>query len=121
MGILSANISKLQSKLTKADNEIKKFEAAKVRPSEFFTKQEYSQFDATGFPTHTADGKEVSSSAQKRLKKIFTVHQKNHEQYLEKERAAPDFLQKLKEERDEYAKEIEQLTNQLNATRNKSV
>jgi len=49
--ILKEAISKLQSKLTKINSDLQKYDTAKIPPTEFFSKKEYSQFDNRGIPT----------------------------------------------------------------------
>ena len=44
-GALMGNIKKIEGKIAKIKSELEKFEKAKVPPSEFFSKAEYSQFD----------------------------------------------------------------------------
>jgi len=66
-----------------AQNEArrKREERNKLTEEEFFQKAEefqglYSKFDETGFPTHDKEGKELTKSAVKKLKKELEKHKK---------------------------------------------
>jgi cysteinyl-tRNA synthetase len=59
----------------------------RVPPSAYFREAseyagKYGRFDAKGFPTHDADGKELTSAAAKKLKKKWEKHKKEHAAYL---------------------------------------
>jgi hypothetical protein len=56
----------------------------RIPASELFIKQteKYSKFDETGFPTHSADGKELSKGQGKKLKKLYDAQAKLHAAYL---------------------------------------
>lgn len=47
------------------------------------TKARYSAFDETGFPTKDTEGKEISKSAIKNLRKEYDTQAKLHQKYLE--------------------------------------
>jgi len=113
-------ITKLQSTFIKADGEVKKYESAKLSPSEFF-KAEYSKFDDKGFPTHSKSGEEVTKTAKKKLEKNLKIHEKNHQQYLEKFQVDNQFLGKLVSERNQINEEITKLQEQLSKMNNEIV
>nr|CAB3227681.1 cysteine--tRNA ligase, cytoplasmic-like [Phallusia mammillata] len=43
----------------------------------------FSQFDNQGFPTHSADGKELSKGQSKKLRKLYDAQDKMHQEYLQ--------------------------------------
>ncbi|KAI3377087.1 hypothetical protein L3Q82_000056 [Scortum barcoo] len=57
----------------------------KVPPCEMFRKEtdKYSKFDETGFPTHDAEGKELSKGQAKKLRKLYEAQEKLHNEYLQ--------------------------------------
>jgi len=62
---------------------------------------DYSQFDAHGFPTHTADGKEVSKNAVKNLKKAYEAQQKKYKNYTAQLLKDPAIITRIKVELEE--------------------
>uniref|UniRef100_A0A671X7R0 Cysteine--tRNA ligase, cytoplasmic n=1 Tax=Sparus aurata TaxID=8175 RepID=A0A671X7R0_SPAAU len=78
---------RLLSKLQKLDTSegMAKLEKMKVSPCEMFRKEtdKYSQFDETGFPTHDAEGKELSKGLAKKLRKLYEAQEKLHNEYLQ--------------------------------------
>jgi len=68
-----------------ADKKKAEKEAQRRMPaSELFISQtdKFSKFDDAGFPTHTADGKELSKGQGKKLKKLYDAQAKLHAAYL---------------------------------------
>uniref|UniRef100_A0A8C1Y8T4 Cysteine--tRNA ligase, cytoplasmic n=1 Tax=Cyprinus carpio TaxID=7962 RepID=A0A8C1Y8T4_CYPCA len=57
----------------------------KVKPSEMFRSEtdKYSNFDETGFPTHDAEGKELSKGLAKKLRKLYEAQEKLYNEYLQ--------------------------------------
>uniref|UniRef100_A0A7N6B094 Cysteine--tRNA ligase, cytoplasmic n=1 Tax=Anabas testudineus TaxID=64144 RepID=A0A7N6B094_ANATE len=57
----------------------------KIPPCEMFRKEidKYSRFDETGFPTHDAEGKELSKGQAKKLRKLYEAQEKLHNEYLQ--------------------------------------
>jgi len=98
MVVLFSTITKNQSKVTKLKSDIERMEGAKIAPSNMFSTTEYSKFNSDGIPSHTVDGKEITPSAAKKLKKMFMTQQKNYKQYLEKYQANPNFLANMEED-----------------------
>jgi cysteinyl-tRNA synthetase len=43
---------------------------------------QFSQYDADGIPTHTADGEEVAKSRKKKLTKEWEMQKKLHAEFL---------------------------------------
>lgn len=56
----------------------------KIPPSEMFRlmQDKYSQFDEKGLPTHDIEGKLLSESQAKKLKKLYDAQDKKHQSYL---------------------------------------
>ena len=56
----------------------------KINPKEMYTAQtdKYSQFDEEGVPTHDHEGKPLSKSSQKNLKKLWDKQKELYEKYL---------------------------------------
>ncbi|XP_043915332.1 cysteine--tRNA ligase, cytoplasmic [Protopterus annectens] len=69
----------------KQEQEAAKLAKMKVPPSEMFKCEmdKFSQFDEHGFPTHDAEGKELSKGQTKKLRKLFEAQEKLHEEYLQ--------------------------------------
>ncbi|KAJ8406500.1 hypothetical protein AAFF_G00300740 [Aldrovandia affinis] len=69
----------------KQDQERARLAKMKVHPSEMFRAEadRYSSFDETGFPTHDAEGKEISKGQTKKLRKLYEAQEKLHKEYLE--------------------------------------
>uniref|UniRef100_A0A8C2KNZ2 Cysteine--tRNA ligase, cytoplasmic n=1 Tax=Cyprinus carpio TaxID=7962 RepID=A0A8C2KNZ2_CYPCA len=57
----------------------------KVKPIEMFRSEtdKYSNFDETGFPTHDAEGKELSKGLAKKLRKLYEAQEKLYNEYLQ--------------------------------------
>ncbi|XP_058484749.1 cysteine--tRNA ligase, cytoplasmic isoform X1 [Solea solea] len=69
----------------KQEQEMAKLAKMKISPSEMFRTEtdKYSQFDETGFPTHDAEGKELSKGQAKKLRKLYEAQEKLHNDYLQ--------------------------------------
>uniref|UniRef100_A0A8C6T3B8 Cysteine--tRNA ligase, cytoplasmic n=1 Tax=Neogobius melanostomus TaxID=47308 RepID=A0A8C6T3B8_9GOBI len=69
----------------KQEQEMAKLAKMKVPPCEMFRSEtdKYSKFDETGFPTHDAEGKELSKGQAKKLRKLFEAQEKLHSEYLQ--------------------------------------
>ena len=83
------NMTGTNTRSRKDEQAAQKAEKERLRavpPSEYFKQGEYegmfSKFDESGFPTHEADGKEVTKSAAKKLKKKLEKHEKLYAAYL---------------------------------------
>ncbi|XP_053348980.1 cysteine--tRNA ligase, cytoplasmic isoform X2 [Clarias gariepinus] len=68
----------------KQEQEMAKLAKSKVPPNEMFRSEtdKYSSFDDTGFPTHDAEGKELSKGQIKKLRKLYEAQEKIHNEYL---------------------------------------
>jgi len=86
-------IKRLQSKITKAEQELQKYKNA-VPVEEYFKTGEhagkYGSYGDDGVPTTTADGEPVVKSQQKKLKKASTVNEKDYKALADK--GGSDFL-----------------------------
>lgn len=69
----------------KQEQEMAKLEKMKVPPGEMFRSEtdKYSKFDETGFPTHDAEGKELSKGQAKKLRKLYETQEKLYNEYLQ--------------------------------------
>ncbi|XP_062405255.1 cysteine--tRNA ligase, cytoplasmic isoform X1 [Sardina pilchardus] len=69
----------------KQEQEMAKLAKMKTPPSEMFRSEtdKYSAFDDTGFPTHDAEGKELSKGQTKKLRKLYEAQEKLHKEYLQ--------------------------------------
>ncbi|XP_041074739.1 cysteine--tRNA ligase, cytoplasmic-like isoform X1 [Polyodon spathula] len=69
----------------KQEQEAAKLAKMKIPPSEMFRSEidKYSNFDDSGFPTHDAEGKEISKGQTKKLKKLYDAQEKLYKDYLE--------------------------------------
>uniref|UniRef100_A0A673K1U6 Cysteine--tRNA ligase, cytoplasmic n=1 Tax=Sinocyclocheilus rhinocerous TaxID=307959 RepID=A0A673K1U6_9TELE len=69
----------------KQEQEMAKLAKMKVKPSEMFRSEtdKYSNFDETGFPTHDAEGKELSKGLAKKLRKLYEAQEKLYNEYLQ--------------------------------------
>ncbi|XP_018548231.1 cysteine--tRNA ligase, cytoplasmic isoform X2 [Lates calcarifer] len=69
----------------KQEQEMAKLEKMKIPPSEMFRAEtdKYSKFDEQGFPTHDAEGKELSKGHSKKLRKLYEAQEKLYTEYLE--------------------------------------
>ncbi|XP_039592953.1 cysteine--tRNA ligase, cytoplasmic isoform X1 [Polypterus senegalus] len=69
----------------KQEQEMAKLAKMKIPPSEMFKSEsdKYSSFDENGFPTHDAEGKEISKGQTKKLKKLYDAQDKLYKEYLE--------------------------------------
>uniref|UniRef100_A0A3B3HSL7 Cysteine--tRNA ligase, cytoplasmic n=1 Tax=Oryzias latipes TaxID=8090 RepID=A0A3B3HSL7_ORYLA len=70
----------------KQEQEMAKLAKMKIPPCDMFRSEtdKYSQFDQTGFPTHDAEGKELSKGQAKKLRKLFEAQEKLHSEYLQR-------------------------------------
>ncbi|KAM9825824.1 cysteine--tRNA ligase, cytoplasmic-like isoform X1 [Syngnathus typhle] len=68
----------------KEEQEMAKLAKMKIPPFEMFLADtdKYSKFDEMGFPTHDAEGKELSKGQEKKLRKLYENQQKIHKEYL---------------------------------------
>ena len=62
------------------------------------------QFDEEGKPTHGAEEKELAKGAKKKADKLWQTATKNYETYSKKLQEDPEFLNKLRAEREELQK-----------------
>uniref|UniRef100_A0A667WNS5 Cysteine--tRNA ligase, cytoplasmic n=1 Tax=Myripristis murdjan TaxID=586833 RepID=A0A667WNS5_9TELE len=71
--------------LLSANSRMAKLAKMKIPPSEMFLSEtdKYSKFDETGFPTHDAEGKEISKGQIKKLRKLYETQEKLHEEFLQ--------------------------------------
>jgi len=78
-----AEKKKLEDKLARQKLEQERLEKGKIKPEELFVNQkdQFSQFDEKGIPTHDQEGKPLSKNALKNLKKDWEKQQKLHEQW----------------------------------------
>uniref|UniRef100_A0A8C2KQU4 Cysteine--tRNA ligase, cytoplasmic n=1 Tax=Cyprinus carpio TaxID=7962 RepID=A0A8C2KQU4_CYPCA len=69
----------------KQEQEMAKLAKMKVKPIEMFRSEtdKYSNFDETGFPTHDAEGKELSKGLAKKLRKLYEAQEKLYNEYLQ--------------------------------------
>ncbi|NWZ32285.1 SYCC protein, partial [Asarcornis scutulata] len=69
----------------KQEQEAAKLAKMKIPPHEMFKleRDKYSMFDENGFPTHDAEGKELSKGQIKKLKKVYETQEKLHKEYLQ--------------------------------------
>ncbi|KAL4622703.1 cysteine-tRNA ligase, cytoplasmic isoform X1 [Arapaima gigas] len=69
----------------KREQEMAKLVKMKIPPSEMFRSEtdKYSVFDEMGFPTHDAEGKEISKGQIKKLRKLYEAQEKLHKEYLD--------------------------------------
>lgn len=69
----------------KQEQEMAKLAKMKIPPCDMFRSEtdKYSKFDETGFPTHDAEGKELSKGQAKKLRKLFEAQEKLHNEYLQ--------------------------------------
>ncbi|MED6294779.1 Cysteine--tRNA ligase, cytoplasmic, partial [Characodon lateralis] len=69
----------------KQEQEMAKLAKMKIPPCQMFRSEpdKYSRFDETGFPTHDAEGKELSKGQAKKLRKLYEAQEKLHNEYLQ--------------------------------------
>ncbi|KAM7405645.1 hypothetical protein PAMP_000079 [Pampus punctatissimus] len=69
----------------KQEQEMAKLAKMRIPPCEMFRTEtdKYSKFDETGFPTHDAEGKEISKGQAKKLRKLYETQEKLHNEYLQ--------------------------------------
>ncbi|XP_022522801.2 cysteine--tRNA ligase, cytoplasmic isoform X1 [Astyanax mexicanus] len=69
----------------KQEQEMAKLAKMKIPPREMFRSEtdKYSSFDDTGFPTHDAEGKEISKGQTKKLRKLYEAQEKLYNEYLQ--------------------------------------
>uniref|UniRef100_A0A672JMT5 Cysteine--tRNA ligase, cytoplasmic n=1 Tax=Salarias fasciatus TaxID=181472 RepID=A0A672JMT5_SALFA len=70
----------------KQEQENARLAKMRIPPSEMFRSEtdKYSSFDETGFPTHDAEGKEVSKGQAKKLRKLYEAQEKLHSEFLQR-------------------------------------
>jgi len=80
-----AEQAKIDAKLEAQKREQEKLEKAKVPPGQMFRgmADKYSAFDEAGLPTKDAEGKELTKSAAKNLKKEYDAQAKAHQKHLD--------------------------------------
>jgi len=105
-------IKKLKTRIASKQGEYEKLLQSQVPPSEMFSKEEYSAFDANGIPTHTKDGKEVSTKLLKKLQKDKEKREKDHQAYLTKLKEDPHFPSKLSQEISQLQAQLQKLTGE---------
>ncbi|KAF7656585.1 hypothetical protein LDENG_00039360 [Lucifuga dentata] len=68
----------------KQEQEMAKLAKMKIPPCDMFLTEtdKFSKFDETGFPTHDAEGKEISKGQAKKLRKLYEAQEKLHNEYL---------------------------------------
>ena len=86
------NMTGTNTRSRKDEQAAQKAEKERLRavpPSEYFKQGEYegvyTKFDESGFPTHDTEGKELTKSAAKKLKKKLEKHEKLHAAYLKEQ------------------------------------
>ncbi|XP_006134961.2 cysteine--tRNA ligase, cytoplasmic isoform X2 [Pelodiscus sinensis] len=69
----------------KQEQEAAKLAKMKIPPQALFKSEleKYSKFDENGFPTHDAEGKELSKGQVKKLKKLYEAQEKLYKEYLQ--------------------------------------
>uniref|UniRef100_A0A8D3BTD3 Cysteine--tRNA ligase, cytoplasmic n=1 Tax=Scophthalmus maximus TaxID=52904 RepID=A0A8D3BTD3_SCOMX len=69
--------------------QMAKLAKMKIPPCDLFRAEtdKYSKFDETGFPTHDAEGKELSKGQVKKLRKIYETQEKLHNEFLQTNRS----------------------------------
>ncbi|XP_028917011.1 cysteine--tRNA ligase, cytoplasmic [Ornithorhynchus anatinus] len=69
----------------KQEQEAAKLAKMKTPPRELFLSErdKYSAFDENGFPTHDAEGKELSKGQAKKLRKQYELQEKLYKEYLQ--------------------------------------
>ncbi|CAB1422144.1 unnamed protein product [Pleuronectes platessa] len=67
----------------KQEQEMAKLAKMKIPPCDMFRLEtdKYSKFDETGFPTHDAEGKELSKGQAKKLRKLYEAQEKLHNEF----------------------------------------
>lgn len=79
-------LKKEEAARRKQEQEMAKLAKMKIPPCEMFRTDtdKYSKFDETGFPTHDAEGKELSKGQAKKLRKLYEAQEKLHSEYLQR-------------------------------------
>lgn len=79
-------LKKEEAARRKQEQEMAKLAKMKIPPCEMFRTDtdKYSKFDETGFPTHDAEGKELSKGQAKKLRKLYEAQEKLHSDYLQR-------------------------------------
>nr|XP_023999340.1 cysteine--tRNA ligase, cytoplasmic-like [Salvelinus alpinus] len=69
----------------KQEQELAKLAKMKISPCDMFRSEtdKYSSFDETGFPTRDVEGKDLSKGQTKKLRKLYEVQEKLHQEYLQ--------------------------------------
>lgn len=74
-----------------------KADKGKLRPQDMFKTEEYTKWDANGFPLKGVAGEEITKSKGKKLKKEWDRQNKLHEDWLEAQRKEDERQTKLLE------------------------
>ncbi|XP_056870504.1 cysteine--tRNA ligase, cytoplasmic isoform X1 [Takifugu flavidus] len=79
-------LKKEEAARRKQEQEMAKLAKMKISPCEMFLTEtdKYSKFDEMGFPTHDAEGKELSKGQAKKLRKLYEAQEKLHNEYLQR-------------------------------------
>ncbi|XP_068438089.1 cysteine--tRNA ligase, cytoplasmic isoform X2 [Clinocottus analis] len=74
----------------KQEQEAVKLAKMKLPAGQMFLSEtdKFSKFDETGFPSHDAEGKELSKGQAKKLRKLFEAQEKLHNEFLQTSRQA---------------------------------
>jgi cysteinyl-tRNA synthetase len=91
-------LEKKRKRLPLLKKEIERWNKGRLTVAEFLRAEGYTQFDDKGFPTHNAEGKELSKGARKNVEKLVKQQQTAHEKYEAQLLKDPHFLQKLESE-----------------------
>uniref|UniRef100_A0A3Q2NQY4 Cysteine--tRNA ligase, cytoplasmic n=1 Tax=Fundulus heteroclitus TaxID=8078 RepID=A0A3Q2NQY4_FUNHE len=78
-------LRRFTARSTRTAFQMAKLAKMKVPPQQMFRSEtdKYSSFDETGFPTHDAEGKELSKGQAKKLRKLYEAQEKLHSEYLQ--------------------------------------
>eukprot|EP01098_Paradermamoeba_levis_P006779 TRINITY_DN2822_c0_g1_i2.p2 TRINITY_DN2822_c0_g1~~TRINITY_DN2822_c0_g1_i2.p2 ORF type:complete len:394 (-),score=167.88 TRINITY_DN2822_c0_g1_i2:82-1263(-) len=101
--------TKLTSRINILSNEIDKLESGVVEAKDLFSKEEFSQFDDKGIPTHDKEGKEIAKGPRKNLVKKHETHAKNQKAYQDAIAKDPQVLNKKKTELQAAKDELQML------------
>jgi cysteinyl-tRNA synthetase len=89
---------KLENKAKSLKSEIEDLEQGKLTPRDVLEKEGYSDFDDQGLPNKQKDGKEVTASAKKNLKKTITGQEKLQKKYQDAIAKDPEVINAKKKE-----------------------
>jgi len=91
-------LSKLRTRLEADKKTLDKAIQSSISPIDFFKqKNEYSQYDADGKPTHDTAGNELSKSAIKKAAKEYATQHTAHQKYLQEMQKNPRYIDDLKQ------------------------